>query len=368
MALATATRIQQSTLRAALATVGRAVPTRPSMQILGSVHVEGTGGQLRVRSTDLDMQITAVLPADCELEPCCVAFVPLDAWVSALPEGNVEIEMAKGKIDLRLDRFKANLRTSAADNFPPEVGLTAASTFEVDAAVLRDGIERVAFAAAPSVDRPVLNGVYLEVGEGQLKMAAADGFRLAAFEVNHDGDGQVKAIVPAKAMRELARLIATHDGPVTVATSPTMVSFATERVTLVSRLIEGTFPDYRKIIPPDPVCRIDVDTALLNGALRAALATSNDAKIVHLTATDGTLAIRSTAAETGESDAVIDATIDGERKMAFALDHRWLAAVLAVLGARTHIALVSPERAVLFTSADVPGYRHVLMPMFKAAK
>jgi DNA polymerase III subunit beta len=252
--------------------------------------------------------------------------------------------------------------------------------------VLKDAIQSVVFAAAADDSRPVLAGVLVTATEGKLTLAAADGFRLAVRKVDLDagdaGAGQsadLSMIVPARALHEVARgLPSDEDELVSVAVTPDMnqVLFRHRSAEVVSRLIEGQFPDYNRIIPRESKTRVTLQTAdFLRNTKAAQVFARDNAMIVRLQMTPaegadaslGRVTVAATSTEIGDYTGEVDAAVEGEAQQV-AFNGRYLRDALEALDAQqAYLEVTGPASPGVIRPASGPnGYLHVIMPMHVA--
>lgn len=240
----------------------------------------------------------------------------------------------------------------------------------LEARLLKEVIGQVAFAAATDDTRPVLSAVCLQIKQDGLTLAAADAFRLAVRTVSMPESNEVRPdlLIPARTLLDLARILPT-EGPVELLVTPqrSQVLFHTPALDLVSRLIEGTFPNFRQIIPPDCTTRVIVDTSALAQSLKAAaLFARENATIVTLTVTPGessSLTVEASTDEVGEHRSVLEASVAGPA-MRVVFNVRYLMDALAVLDApEVALEFVSPSRPALIKPEGHPQYQYVAMPM-----
>jgi len=243
----------------------------------------------------------------------------------------------------------------------------------VPAEVLRDTIALVAFAAARDDSRPILTGVWVSYQEGILTMAAADGFRLSVRSVPVDTDyhGSFNFVIPARTLSELARISADEEQNIymILPEERSQVLFNMTNIDVMSQTIDGTFPDFKQIIPTDLTTRTIVDTQdFLRACKRADIFARESNNTVRLSIEPrdgmaGTVRVTATSAETGDNEVVIDASIEGD-SVEVAFNVRYLIDVLSV---------IKQDQVIISTSrSDKPGvlqpvgdssFTHVIMPM-----
>src|SRR5215212_11566733 len=243
-------------LNEGLATVGRVVAPRSTLPVLGNVLLQTDGGQLKLAATNLELTVICWVGAKVEEEGAITLPARLLAdYVGLLSAGEpLHLELKGKKAHLSCGRFDANISGIDAEEFPAIPSVAGGASLKLAAPRLKEAIGQVVFAAAPDDSRPVLAGVQMSVSGGMLTLAAADGFRLAVRKVDL---GEVEApdlsiIVPAKALTEVARGLPSDDEvEVEMAGTPdrSQVLFRHRQAEIVSRLIEGQFPDFERIIP-----------------------------------------------------------------------------------------------------------------------
>jgi DNA polymerase-3 subunit beta len=304
----------------------------------------------------------------------------LTEFVNSLPAARIDVTSSPQPLGLGLkcERFEAHINGQDADDFPPIPTVDEGAVGRIEAAVMRDAINRVAFAAATDDSRPVLTGIKVEMSGDSFTFAAADGFRLAVYDgkLAEPIPEDISFTVPARALQEVGRLISSQSDPVefTVTPQKSQALFRLDNVELVSQLVQGTFPNYRQLIPESYDTRAIVTHESFTQATRAASTFARDGSgIVRLNMTtsedgaEGKLAVSSRAEELGDNVGEIDARIEGEdAKIAF--NSRFLSDVLDVLsGDEVALETTTPSSPGVIKPASDPenhSYTHVVMPMF----
>lgn len=367
----------QENLARGLGIVSRAVAPRSTLPVLGNVLIASDEGRLRLSATNLELGISAWVGA--KIEEDGATTVPARTFVdliNTLPSDQVDMELSvrTQTLNVRSGTFNNDIKCIDAQEFPPlpPPDLEGGLTLEVND--FREMINQVVFAASNDDARPVLTGVLLEAGDGQLSMSAADGFRLSVRSSGLDNSGaeRFQAVIPARALSELARVLPDDTEEVQMMLPPNrgQVIFRTPDIELVSQLIEGTYPDVKGIIPNGYGTRAVLPTSSFLKACRAAdifaRESAHSARLRLTPGSDlepGTLEISATAAETGSNETVVDATIEGE-PLEIAFNVRFLIDVLSVVD--------TPNVALETNTASSPGvmkcvgrddFLHVIMPM-----
>ena len=371
----------QENLNAALADVGRAVASRTPLPITSNVLISTDGGRLKLSATNLELTITTWIGAKVEEEG--VVTVParlLGEFVGSLPSEEVHLIGAPGgkSLNVTCARFQANIAGTDPEEFPPTPTVDDGFEVNIGTELLKQAIDGVAFAAATEDSRPVLTGVQIEIKDGGLVLAAADGFRLAVHETKlaDEVPESSSIIVPAKSLQEVSRLASGKDYPVKIKVNEgkTQVLFQFETAAVVSQLIQGTFPNYSQLVPKEHVSKTTVDVGEFARATRAASIFARDGSgIVRLQTFEGEedgiggLSIEARSEEVGDNKGKITATIEGDpAKIAF--NAKYLTEVLGVLG-HGMVALEtsspsSPGVLRPLSPSEGVSYVHVVMPMF----
>jgi DNA polymerase-3 subunit beta len=368
----------QENLSKGLATVGRAVPVRSTLPQASHVLLATDQGRLKLVATDLMIATTCWIGAQVEEEGSVT--VParlLTDFVASLPSDKVELTVTDRGRQLHVScaRNEATVAGMDAADFPPVPSVDDGLTLDLDPKQFKRAVGQVEFAAAADDTRPVLTGIHT-LAEGQeLTLAAADGFRLAVHKLplRQEVAERVEVIIPARALREVVRLIGDDDAPLTMSFSATrsQVLFKLPSAELVATLIQGTFPNYSQLIPQSYTTRTTLGMKqFLQETRIAAIFARDGAGIIRLQVepeegATGVLSISAKAEEIGNHEGKMDVKVEGESsKIAF--NSRYLQDVLQVLDAE--------EVALETTSPSSPGvlrpigtddnYVHVVMPMF----
>ncbi|KAB8145131.1 DNA polymerase III subunit beta [Chloroflexia bacterium SDU3-3] len=367
----------QENLKRGLAIVGHAVAGKSTLPVLSNILLATDEGRLKLAATNLEIGITCWIGAKVEDEGAVT--VPaklLSDVVGGLPNDKISISLdaRTQALNVRCARFEGNIKGIEADEFPviPTIA-DRQPTVSFEPAALREAIEQVAVAAATDDTRPVLTGVLLRLKGNVAIFAAADGFRLAVktLQLAEPVREPMDVIIPARALSELARIIGDVEGTVDVTVTPTggQILFHTESTDLVSRLIEGKFPDFERIIPANHATRTVLETQDLAKAVKLAsyFATSS-ANIVKLTMDAGSdgpgkLTISANAAEVGDNQSALDGIMSGEGGQ-IALNVKFLADALNTIKT-PQIALETqtPQSPGVFKPVGQEGYVHIVMPM-----
>jgi DNA polymerase III subunit beta len=369
----------QDLLQRTLAQVSRAVATKTTYPVLSNVLIDADGDMLKLAATNQEIGITSVIPAQV-VEPGRVTVDArlLSEFVNTLPPEPVRLSMEPGRLTLRVKGVGADAEINGidAEEFPvlPQVH-AGAYTARVDPQVLREMISQVEFAAASDDSRPVLAGVLVRLEDDRITMAAADGFRLAVrdAELTSPVPDRLDIIVPARALRELARIVGERSDPIELTITPNRAQLVVHsgETEFYSRLIDGTFPDFRQIVPREFATRLEVGRDdFLAAVRRAGFFARDNNDVVRLSAkaaadelAPGNLEVSATAAERGSSQSHVPAAISGpEGEIAF--NSRYLIDMLSIVRTgRVMIGMNGPNQAGVVRPLESENYTYVIMPM-----
>ena len=369
--------VQQEDLHRGLSAVSRAVPARSPLPIAGHILLETRDSQLTLSATDAEtIAITYTLEA--AIEETGAITLPsrlLSDFVASLPQQPINLSLAERsrQVSLSCARNEASIGGQNAEDFPPIPPVEDGDSLTLDSAALRRAINQVVFAAATDNSRPVLTGVHFGIKGSQLRLAAADGFRLAVHTMELEGaPAEREAIVPARALGELARMLAEVDEPLEMRFNAvgTQVLFDLGHATLSATLLQGTFPNYDQLIPSSHATRTEIAVAEFMRETRIASIFARDGSgIVRLIASPGEgstgrLTVTARAEEVGNNEGEIDALVDGEEAR-IAFNSRYLIEVLGALDTeRVAIETSSPSSPGVLRPVGNDDYVHVVMPMF----
>lgn len=370
--------VLQENLAKGLSIVGRAVPTRPTMQVLGNVLLETEEGRLKLAATNLELGITAWIGARVEEDGAIT--VPARTFIDLInqlsPERvDLDLDVRNQTLKVHCGATNSNIKGIDSNEFPliPQAG--EAPGIAIPGAVLREMISQTVFAAATDDNRPILTGVYTRLTSDDIVMAAADGYRLsvrtAPLEIGTPRTTEL--IIPARTLAELGRIITDDDEEVlmSIPQGRNQVIFHLKNVDVASTLLDGKFPDYNAIIPRSFTTSTIAYTAdLLRACKRAdifARDVNNNAKVSVIPAetpsSPGLVRLSATSTERGSADAIVDATVEGDRQE-ISFNVRYLIDVLNVIR-EEQVVLQSngPTAPGVIKPVGRDDFIHVIMPM-----
>jgi DNA polymerase-3 subunit beta len=305
--------IERSDLLKAVGQAQSVVERRNTIPILANVLIEAEGDNVTFKATDLDIEVVDKAPAKVERAGATtVSAVTLHEIVRKLPDGalvSLTDDGASGRLTVEAGRSNFALATLPKEDFPVMATSDYDSNFSAPAPVLRRLFDKSKFAISTEETRYYLNGVYMHVadagGKQMLRCVATDGHRLARIDADlPEGAANLPGvIVPRKAVAELRKLLDDDEMMIAVSVSETKVRFATPDITLTSKVIDGTFPDYTRVIPSGNTRKLEVDAAEFAKAVdRVATVSSERSRAVKLVLDEDRLVLSVNAPDSGAAE------------------------------------------------------------------
>ncbi|ADM08372.1 DNA polymerase III subunit beta [Parvularcula bermudensis HTCC2503] len=367
--------IERATLLKALHHTQSVVERRNTIPILSNVLMRAQGGSLALTATDLDIEIAETVPAEIAEEGGVTASaVTLYDIVKRLPDGGqISLNKSSGSSRLMLKSGRSEFQLSILpdDDFPTLSDEAAGATFTISADALGRLLDRTRFAMSQEETRYYLNGVYLHAlteGEGapSLRAVATDGHRLARLDspLPPGAEAIPGVIIPRKAVLELRRLLDDADGDVAVTVTPAKIRFAFGDIVLVSKLIDGTFPDYQRVIPSgnDRVMKVDND-AFRRAVDRVSTVSADKTRSVKLSLTEDQLTLLVNNPETGS--ATDELSVDFKSTdLEVGFNARYLLDIADQISGETAVFhFADAASPTLVTDEEDEGALYVLMPL-----
>lgn len=344
------------------------VERRQTLPILANVLIQCHGNHAVLTATDLEVEMRTRAECDCseEFELTLPARKLLDIC-KALPEGAaIKLKIDGERATLTSGRGRYVLGMLAASEYPAIETTVSNSQFKITEKQLKGLIEKTSFAMAQQDVRYYLNGMLLEVTSNRVRAVATDGHRLALSDVAVDlGDFEEQRIIlPRKAVLELGRMLRDNDDPVAVDISTNHVRFTHGTTTFTSKLIDGRFPDYERVIPPAGTSTLEVDRDVLKQALQRASILSNEKyRGIRYTLSKDNLQLVANNPEQEEAEEEIAVSYSGD-EMSIGFNVGYLLDVLGVIEtAVVRMTLTDPNSSSVITDSESDNSRYVVMPM-----
>ena len=361
--------IERATLLKGLSHVQSVVERRNTIPILSNVLLDATAdGQLRLMATDLDLQINESVAAEVE-QPgsTTVSAHTLFDIARKLPDGaQVSLTAAEGRMTIVAGRARFTLGTLPRDDFPVIAEGELPTQFELPVETLKQIVDKTRFAISTEETRYYLNGIFLHVAEGVLKAAATDGHRLARVTVDQPkgAEAMPDVIVPRKCIAELRKLLDEVDGSVGVSLSGTKIRFDLGQAILTSKLIDGTFPDYSRVIPTanDKILKLD-PKSFMEGVDRVSTIATEKTRAVKMALDRDKITLSVTSPENGTAAE----EVPGEYvalPFEIGFNSRYLLDILGQIDSElVEVHLADAAAPTLIRENDKSPALYVLMPM-----
>jgi len=360
--------VTQENFARALGVVGRVTSTKTQLPILGNILLRTDGNRLLVAATNLEVASTQYIGAKIA-KPGAITIPSrlITEFVSSLPKDTIEIKVVNDNIHIKSGKYSSIINGVIADEFPelPTINEKSSISYSIKTDDFKEAVNQTIVAASSDSTRPVLTGVYWHSFEGSLYLAATDGYRLAERRLV-ETTSEVSAIIPMQSLQEVLRTIVEESDTVDILFDETQVRFRINEAEIISRLIDGNFPDYRQLIPKQSdISSISDKQEFTRVTKIAGLFARESGGSVTVTVDPGknTISLHSIASELGENTSEVDAEIKGEGQIT--LNSRYLSEALSVIeGDKIELSFsgkLSP--CILKSSGKNTDYYHVIMPL-----
>lgn len=360
--------VKQENFTKALNAVSRATTTRSGLPVLANILLRTNKNRLLIAATNLEIaSITNIGTKIDETGEITVPAKILTEYVSNLPKGLVEVETKGNNITLKSGSYSSTINGTSSEDFPelPSIDQKKSTSIDINTVDFKSMVSEVLFASSSDTTRPILTGVLLHSHEGYIYAVGTDGYRLAERRIIKT-DKEFSAVVPAQALQEVSRLIHDDDTKISILIDDTQIKFIIGDNEVISRLIDGKYPDYRQLIPAKADTNIEVSTTeLVRTAKIASLFAREVGGSITIEADSAsqTLAVKSITSEIGENTSVIPAKISADGKIS--LNSKFLSECLSVIDTdEVNISFsgkLSPIK--LLPNQKNSDYLHIIMPL-----
>ncbi len=357
---------ERSYLATALGVARRAVSARNTLPILSHVLLETQDDRLKLTATDLDTAIRCALPASVsENGSVALPAASLSDYVSKLPDAPITLEMSDGKVIVRSGHSRFTLMSSPAEDFPDVPEVAQGTEITVSAATLKEMLRLTAFAASKEESRSLLMGVLFEARGNVLTLVATDTHRLAwnQTQLTSEVAVPISAIVPAKPLIELERVLKNSaEEMVTIRFGSSQVQFQSADATLVSRVLDGQFPNYEKVIPKQTERKVTFErNELLNAVRRVEIVSSTASNKMLVKFGGATMNMTAESAEAGKAEEEVPIAMDGD-DLQIAFNAKYLSEVLGTLADdQLSLELNGPLNPGILRAGE--SFLYIVMPM-----
>jgi len=362
-------KCSQRALASALNVVNKAVSPNNTLPVLNNILISVEGKKVVLSATNLEIAIKTVLEADVINEGSVTIPAKIfTSYVGLLKDGDVELKLEDGvTLSIKASHSETKIKGIPAEEFPMIPKVDGTMSFEIPVESFKETVAQVAFAASTNIVRPVLTGVLFRFKKDELLMVATDSYRLSQKVIKLSADVKSSAdfIIPSRTIVELGRIVAATKGSIEVSASSNQVLFKCGDTVLISRLIEGHFPDYEKILPKEPKTKCEVDREDLILAVKKVslfvMETNNNVKIS--VTNDGKMVVSTDETQVGEGRADIDIKITGENNKV-ALNAQYMLDVLSsVTEDKISVDVVDKINPVSIKPLKKSDFVHIIMPL-----
>ncbi len=357
--------VTQENLARALSTVSRIASSRGSLPILSNVLLKTIDNQLYIAATNLDIAISETIGAKINKEGSITVPARLiQDYVSSLPPSTLTLESKENKLYINTDHHNSTINGTPADDFPEMPVIEKGQTLEVPEENLKKALQQVLFAVSNDEARPVLTGLYLYNNKGYLYAAATDSYRLAEKKITKY-EQEVELLIPGHSLQEVLRVMGNNSDNININYDNQQARFNIGSVEIVTRLIEGKYPDYRSLLPKDyatvaKLPRTDFQEITKVSSLFAR--ESAGGVTLSFDENKKEISITSIASQVGENTAVSSAKITGDATIT--MNSRYILDALAVFeGESIQINVNGKLDPCVLTDPDNDDYLHVIMPV-----
>lgn len=358
-------QVTQENLSKALNTVGRIASMRSTLPILSNVLLKIVDNRLSIAATNLDIAITHFIGAKVAKNGSITVPARLmQDFVSSLPNGVISLKQEEQKLHITTDSYQSVINGVAADEYPVMPAINDGKQWKIPANIIKKGLQQVIFAASSDEARPVLTGVNLYTYEGTLYMVATDSFRLAEKALMPSKD-TLNLLIPATALQDVLRILSDYEDDVWVEHDDQQVQFKIGDVELVARLIEGNYPDYRKLIPTKFTTSATVKRAELTNITKVSSLFARESAgsvTLEVDPKEKQIRIRSIASQLGENTAAAPATVSGEGTITLN-SHYLLDALGALNDDEVSFNFNGKLEPSVIKETKHSDYLHVIMPL-----
>ncbi|MGI5841116.1 MAG: DNA polymerase III subunit beta [Patescibacteria group bacterium] len=362
----------QENFSTALENTSRFVSARAQLPILSNILLATDNGQLKLTATNLELGISCWIGAKIEQEgSMTIPAKEITEFVSYLSAGRLDLELdSKNLFTITSSKAQSTFTTTPPDDFPNLPPINPDQAIDLDMSLLRDSVNQIAFSAATDDTRPILTAVLCSFTSNSLTLVATDGFRLSLKEIKLVNPislptDQMTLLIPGKSLSEVVKL-AKNDKKLTLGLSNDehQLVFVLDGLELVSRLIEGDYPEYRRIIPSAFSTRLLINKEELSQAVKiASVFARESANVIRLNIKDSHIEISANAPQIGQNKATVEAKVEGG-SLDIAFNYKFISDFLSVCkGEELTLELNEPLTPALFRDQSDPQFTHIIMPV-----
>lgn len=357
----------QENLKAGLVIVGKIISTSSTLPVLNNVLLKTESGMLKISSTNLEVAITTHIR--CKVEEDGVVTVNSKTFtdlVNNLPNKNIVLKTTQGEMQVESENYKSVIKTLSFEEFPLIPEIEAQNSFTVKAQDFKNTVAKVIFATSTNQTQPEISGMLMALDLGVMRVVATDRYRLAEKKLacNSNASG-LEVIVPQKTVNEISRIISNQEGDMTVGLSGNQIAFQIGSTQVISRLLDGQYPDYRQIIPTSFLTTLSLDRQQLVSALRAGgiFSQSSNSVRVEYFSSKQTIVLTAESGDLGKSVIELQAEISGNDGVLLVNYHYLLDCLVNLETPRVMFKIMDENSPSLLTLEGDDTYIYLVMPI-----
>jgi DNA polymerase-3 subunit beta len=357
----------QENLKNGLVTASKIINQSSTLPILSNILLETKNGSLTLQGTNLEVGIKTTVRCKIELEGSfCINAKLFTDLISTLPNQNITLEAVSGGLLVNTDQYSGKLKTLPPDDYPGIPDLENGINLVFPSDDFKKALEQVVFAVSINQTQPEISGVLLSLNENVLKLVATDRYRLAEKSLQLKTPVQSKkVVVPSKTIQEIIRIISNHQDDISLVISENQISAQVGDTEIVSRLIDGQFPDYEQIIPISFITSVTIPTTQLSSGIRTSGLFSQTTQSISLAynSENQEIELKASSHDLGESVIKIPSVIEGGSGTLL-FNHKYILDVLSQRKEPTvTLHIVSDTSPVIITPENDTTYQYLVMPI-----
>jgi len=358
----------QENLKTGLMAVGRIISSSNSLPILSNVLIKTENSLLKLSSTNLEIAITTFVRCKVEEEgEITVSCKTISDLVNNLPNKNITLFSSTGQVNIETENYRTFIKTLPTDEFPLIPTIESTDPLSLDGQEFKNSLDQVVFAASTNQTQPEMSGILLDLDTNILKLAATDRYRLAEKQVMLPKKCLVsqQVIVPQKTVLEISRIIGSQKGNVEIVFSDTQVSFRFNDTNVISRVVDGQYPEYKQIIPTSFITEVVTKKQPLINALKTAGIFTQNTNSVKLeySQEEQVLILNTESQDVGKSEVRLSSEVKGKTG-SLILNHRYVLDCLNVIETeQVLIKIIDDSSPSVITPEGKKDYFYLVMPI-----
>ncbi len=358
----------QENLKSGLSIIGKVLSSTNTLPILNNILMKAEHGVLKISSTNLELAISTQVRCKTEEEGgITVVGKTFADLVNNLPNQNATIQTNGADLGVEVGNYHTSVKTMPSEDFPLIPVVTDGQLITIEAQELKSAMDQVSFAASNNQTQPEISGVLFVVSGGELRVVATDRYRLAEKKIKLNGysGGDLEVIVPQKTILEISRIIGPQKGLVEIVFTPTQTMFSFNNTEVVSRLVDGQYPDYQQIIPTNFLISAEVEKQLLAGGLKTTSVFSRSSNSVNLKFSSALqqLILTAESSDLGKSVVELPCKIEGGDGEVILNHHYLMDCLSGIDSAGVVLKIIDDNSPSLVVPADRSDYLYLVMPI-----